>query len=284
MYTIINGKEIPVKAAANFIAMLNRQKKYHIGFCGTDPEEVMDALNEDITNITAAAEKDRLVGLIGMDAEDDRAEIWGPFVDPGYDSEVAFAIWERILKDIPSTVKHFSLFPNVDNDLVKSFAERLHFKQKADQVILTISKDRWGDLPNADLNELSRAEIAVFKNLHDRVFPGTYYSGQEIIKRISHRQRVFVVHDNGRLAGYAYLEADPNYGEGSIEFIAVDEPFRSRGYGKQLLAAAVKWLFSFKSINDIQLCVSADNQGALGLYQSVGFSAEHEIALFTKKL
>lgn len=89
--------------------------------------------------------------------------------------------------------------------------------------------------------------------------------------------------DSGRLAGYVYAEAGPEFGDASIEFIAVDSTKRGKGYGRKLLTAAVKWLFSFDSINVITLCAAYDNPGAIKLYQSAGFQVEHRLHYFTKE-
>ncbi|GAB3796245.1 GNAT family N-acetyltransferase [Virgibacillus kimchii] len=282
MKEIVNGKDISIKDAANFISILNQQNAYHIGFCGTDPEEIENAITEDVSEMVAAVKDGRLVGWIGADTDEDTAEVWGPFIDGEYEIDLALALWEKLLEQLSPTVIHFILFPNRENVLVKDFAEELQFKQKTDQAILIFSEEQLKKLPKTDLEPLTQADHPEFIRLHDEAFPGTYYSGREIIERLHQTNTAFVLRDEGRLAGYVYVEADPEFGGGSIEFIAVHPAFRGKGCGKKLLTGAVYWLFTFDSIDEIKLTVGADHQNALGLYKSVGFNVEHKLYYFIK--
>ncbi|MFA1821066.1 GNAT family N-acetyltransferase [Virgibacillus oceani] len=283
MIRILNGKDISLKDTASFIAKLNQQEVHHIGFCGTNPEEIQNAIKEDVSEMTGAVEDGKLIGWIGADIDKDTAEVWGPFVGVEYKSEVAFDMWRNLLDKIPASVNNFDLFSNKENKFVKKFAERLQFEQATDQAVLIFQKENVEKLPKTDLKELTQTDHMAFIRLHDEAFPGTYYSGQEIIERINQTQKVFILKDGDRLAGYAYVEAQPAYGEGSIEFIAVDPVFQGKRYGQKLLSEALHWLFSFDAIGEIQLAVAADNQIALKLYLSVGFKVKHELYYFEKQ-
>ncbi|MGY0694331.1 GNAT family N-acetyltransferase [Virgibacillus sp. FSP13] len=288
----ISGKDMSIKDAANFIVDLNRQSEHHIGYCGTDVEEVIDFLSTDLTDVSyensfvGVIDEGKMIGLLGFDAdlEDAQAELWGPFVDPEYDTNIAFWLWDELLGIIPPEIKYVSIFSDIENNLAMEFAERLDFEQKRDQIILLFERDQSEKLPKYWAQELTQQDHSSFIDLHDKIFPDTYFSGREIIDRLTDTQKVFVVKDNERLAGYAYVEANPEYGEGSIEFIGVDSVYRGNSYGKNLLSTAVKWLFTFDSINEIQLCVAADNDQAIGLYQSAGFRIEHELHYFVRKI
>ncbi|OZU88976.1 hypothetical protein CIL03_08120 [Virgibacillus indicus] len=290
MFKLISGKDLAITNAANFISRLNQKKTHHIGFCGTDIQEISKSIQEDLEDITykdsfiGATVNGELVGLIGADVDlgDGSAEVWGPFVDESQAVDVALKMWEKLLELLPGAVKHFILFPNLENKLVSSFAEILQFEQQTDQIILSITESQ-ALTYDGQHEELMEADHKLFKSLHDIAFPDTYYDGQEIIERINDTQKVFVMKDSGRLAGYVYAEADPEFGDASIEFIAVDPLMRGGGYGRKLLTAAVKWLFSFGSINTITLCVADDNPGAIKLYQSAGFQVEHRLHYFTKE-
>jgi len=119
--------------------------------------------------------------------------------------------------------------------------------------------------------------------LHDRVFPNTYYSGNQIIERLNDHRKVFMDIKNNSLAGYIYVEINPVFGEGSIEFFAVDQSQRGKGIGSKLLTMALKWLFTFDSINSITLCVNSENEKALNLYKIIGFKKKCQLCYFTKK-
>src|SRR5690625_3353458 len=107
----------------------------------------------------------------------------GPFIDSGYDSKIIFELWEKLLDQIPKTVNNFILFFNNKNRLVKKFAEKLQFEQKTDQAVLRISKEQLEKLPNPHLESITQNDYPPFIQLHDEVFPGTYYSGREITER-----------------------------------------------------------------------------------------------------
>ncbi len=47
---------------------------------------------------------------------------------------------------------------------------------------------------------------------------------------------------------------------------------------------ALKWLFTFDSVDDITLCVNSVNENALNLYKMVGgFEQEYQLCYFTEK-
>ena len=41
-----------------------------------------------------------------------------------------------------------------------------------------------------------------------------YYTGEEIIERLNSNRKVFIQKHNKSLAGYIYVEAEPEFGEG----------------------------------------------------------------------
>src|SRR5690625_7501129 len=90
MIQIVNGKEIPIKDTAIFVSKLNQQKVHHIGFCGTDHEEIQKSIKEDVSEMMAAVKDGKLIGWIGADTDEDTAEVWGPFVDAEYNRQIAF--------------------------------------------------------------------------------------------------------------------------------------------------------------------------------------------------
>lgn len=69
----------------------------------------------------------------------------------------------------------------------------------------------------------------------------------------------------------------------NLEVIAVDENFRSKGYGKALLNALIKESFSHSGIDEIDLVVENVNQTALGLYYSFGFELKVENCFYQEK-
>lgn len=292
MGKIITGQDISRTEAASFIATLNQMEKHHIGYCATDSDQVLKDMNDHLTDIpfessfVGAMIDDRLIGLVGCDVDIDgeSAEVWGPFVDPSYHVDLALVMWDKLQQFIPVGLKYIGIFPHVENKLAQEFAEKLQFKQRENQMILTYQQ---GPLTSGEDYKgflLLQQDKDNFISLHDQMFPNTYYSGQEIHKRIDHTKQVFLVKDFEHLIGYAYAEAEPAFGNGSVEFIAVDPAYRGQGYGKKLLEITLQWLFSFKEIKHIELCVSTDKQAAIGLYRSTGFKVKSELYYYSKEM
>ncbi|WP_175631799.1 GNAT family N-acetyltransferase [Virgibacillus siamensis] len=284
MNVYVHNEDINMRQAAVFISELNQSKMYHIGFCDTGAEAILTGLQNDVTKMTAVVENGEMIGFIGADTYDDVAEVWGPFAAPGNDLHLALMMWDKLFRKLPESVKKVVLFPNVENRFVYEFAQTLDFELKTNQYILKLSQHQLKDFEDESLSELGETDFDGFIAMHDAAFPETYYSGKEIIARHNEIQKVFILKEADRLAGYVYVEADPDHAEGSIEFIAVDPMIRGKGYGKRLLSAAVRWLFTFDSISEIDLCVAADNAGAIGLYQSIGFYVENELHFFRKNV
>ncbi|WNF24957.1 GNAT family N-acetyltransferase [Mesobacillus jeotgali] len=284
-------KNDEIEVVANFISELNRVEESHIGYCGVDPLEIAYSLKEDLTDITyensflIAYDDEGLIGVLGFDAdlENQRAEIWGPFVKDGkWDN--ASCLWTSMLELLPEEIISLGMFPNKENHRVLELAENLSFNRHSDQTILSFHRSRLQELEVEQLHELEEEYFPDIIQLHDQSFPETYYSGEQIIDRLNEERKVFIVKTEGRFSGYIYVEAQPEFGEGSIEFFAVPASERGKGIGEKLLSAALNWFFTFESIQSITLSVSSGNRDAIGLYKKVGFEQIHELCYFTKKI
>lgn len=184
MYKLVTGKDLTITDASDFIAGLNQRKENHIGFCGTDALEISNSLQEDLEDVSygdsfiGAIVNGELAGLLGadVDLQDGSAEVWGPFAEESQGVDVTLKMWEELLVLLPETVKHFILFPNIENKLVSTFAEKLQFEQKTDQIILTISESQVSN-QQVQQKELAGEDHEAFKVLHDNAFPDTYYDG-----------------------------------------------------------------------------------------------------------
>ncbi|MGV2939159.1 GNAT family N-acetyltransferase [Mesobacillus sp. LC4] len=290
--TIISSvRNDEIEVVAQFISEINRVETSHIGFCGMDPLEIANSLREDFTDITyehslltAYDDKD-LIGVLGFDAdlENHSAEIWGPFVKEDK-WDITSTLWAKMLELLPEEITALSMFPNKANHKVLELAENLSFNRHSDQTILSFHRSRLQELEDDKLHELEEQNVPDMIELHNQSFPETYYSGEQIINRLNEDRKVFIVATEGRLSGYIYIEAEPEFGEGSIEFFAVQESERGKGMGSKLLTAALNWFFSFDSIQSITLCVSSANQEAIRLYKKVGFEQIHELCYFTKEI
>ncbi|MDX8047272.1 GNAT family N-acetyltransferase [Gracilibacillus sp. S3-1-1] len=278
---------------AAFIARLNGNSETHIGYCGKKFDEVIDTLKKDFGDLPArdafliATKSDHIIGVCGFDADIERgkAEIWGPFVDYEDVLQVSIMLWEAMIRKIPDVIHTVSLFPEDNNKKVMTFANELSFDSISKESVLTCSKETFRRITNDSVINLSSEHYSSFMKLHEQLFPNAYIKGNEIIEGLSEKSTVFgVVDQHNKLLGYLYAEADPEFGEGSIEFFGVTPLSRNKGIGASLLSKGLEWLFAFPSIEEVTLCVRADNNKAIRLYKSLGFTIEHQLTLFEKRL
>ncbi|KOP81276.1 GNAT family N-acetyltransferase [Cytobacillus solani] len=280
-----------VDIVADFISEINKIEESNIGYCGKDSLEIAHALREDISDIPynnsflTVYEEGELIGVLGFDAdlENNSAEIWGPFVKKNK-WDVVNTLWNKMIGLLPDEINSISMFPNKQNKQVLQLAKDLSFNRHSDQTILKFNRNRITELDAVSILELKEEYFTEMKQLHDKYFPNTYYSGQQIINRLNEERKVFIIVDNSQLCGYIYVEAEPAYGEASIEFFAVKESERGKGIGSKLLTIALKWLFTIESIKSITLCVNSSNQNAISLYKKVGFQHIHELCFFTRNV
>ncbi len=176
------------------------------------------------------------------------------------------------------------MFINKENKNCLKLADNLHFIKESEEIILRFERFYTDKLQDIPIVELSSDYYRDVQLLHNKVFPNTYYSGNKIIERLNDHRKVFVDKKDNKLMGYIYVEVNPAFGEGSIEFFAVDEAQRGKGIGNKLLIIALKWLFTFDSVDDITLYVNSTNEKALNLYKMVGFKQEYQLCYLTKNV
>lgn len=290
LVTFTTMKEKDVQNVASFIAQLNNIEQSHIGYCGKDSKEIANALREDITDVNytesfvCAYENNQLIGILGFDAdlEDESAEIWGPFVIENK-WQIANSLWESMSELLPQNITTIYMFPNYKNKNVRHLAQTLDFHEHSHHAILTAYKKGFLKLPKVDITELTENYYKDMKQLHDNVFPNTYYSGEQIINRLNDNRKVLIITKQNQLLGYIYVEAEPKFGDGSIEFFAVQKTERNKGLGEKLLIIALKWLFTFETIQSVTLTVDSSNIGAIKLYEKVGFNRIHDVSFLLKE-
>ncbi|OOC62029.1 GNAT family N-acetyltransferase [Paenibacillus ihbetae] len=290
------------KQLSEFLARMNRLKQHHVGYCGEQEEEIYGALMEDFAEgggrgqrFTVYASEGRIIGALGfqVDEEDRSAEVWGPFIDAGQAewAPLANQLWREGLSRLDVAVDTLYGFYNMENVNCTNFMAEIGAERSGLHTILK-SRGKAGvnwtsDSPLVDstgVEDITPELEAEFLKLHAMSFPGTYYGGKEILNRLNGDRRLFTAVEHGELAGYVYVEAEPEFREGSIEYIAVSSDFQRRGYGKKLLARALRYLFGNVGTEEISLCVSRDNIGAIRLYESMGFDTEHQLAAFVLKV
>ncbi|NMH71630.1 GNAT family N-acetyltransferase [Bacillus sp. RO2] len=280
-----------IKEVASFIARLNGQSSSHIGYCGKQQKEIASSLQNDLTDVpfekafVLAYKEEDLVGVVGFDADftQKTAEVWGPFVEENHQEQAIF-LFQQMMQLIPSEVEKLFMFPNKENKLAVKTATNFDFIEQSKQAILIMRRNEFSSSQDAKLHLLTKEYNNEMIRLHNLAFPDTYYNGKQIINRISEHRKVFSYMRDDKLAGYIYVEVEPEFSEASIEFIAVDESFRGQNIGTELLKGAVSWIFLIEEIDELQLCVNTTNNQAIRLYQKAGFRLADELIYFKKKL
>ncbi|HDR6270316.1 N-acetyltransferase [Bacillus thuringiensis] len=278
---------------ASYIATLNQIPEYHVGYCGIQKDEIKSTLENEFSDcsfeksFTILYEDLEIVGALGFDVDSDTktAEIWGPFIHKEEQWErLAAKLWKIGVSKLEGSVHTFNGFFNRKNKNVKKFMNDLVVDKQGKHVILKIHPSNFVYYPSLVIEPITSGFYESFIKLHDKVFPDTYYSGEAIINRINEENKLFVFKKEGLLLGYIYIEGSLEFKEGNIEYIAVHPSVRNKGIGLKLLNYGLYELFSFVKVEEISICVNADNEQAIRLYRSAGFSITDEMDFYSVKL
>lgn len=279
-----------ISELSKFIEKLNSKQKNHIGFCGDDSQEIANSLIEDFSDITfensfiIALENNQIVGAIGFDAdlENNSIEIWGPFIEKDF-WNLIYELWKRMIVLLPKEINTLEMFINNKNKDCLKLANQLDFKKVTEEFIMEFGRENIINSVEILLEEINKKDYEVVKRIHDSNFPEAYYNGEKIISRISDNRKIFIHRESDKVVGYIYVEANPKFGESSIEFFAVEDSYRKKGIGSRLLKQALKWLFSFDSIDSTIICVNSKKIDAIKLYRNTGFNDKYQLSSFVKK-
>lgn len=279
---------------AAFISKLNSMKQHHVGFIGENEQEIQESIEQEFGDqhslgklFTLAYDHDKLIGLIGFNADfpEMKAEIWGPYIleHQGNYQQIAGELWEAGFSKLNGQINEFHGFYNQENSNANQWMINLGAQKKSEQTILKLCKPESPFQLNHPVQEITPEYISSFIKLHDQTFPNTYYDGQEIIDKLDEQCRLFIAPVSDEVVGgYCYIEGNPAFKEGSIEFISVAEDLRQKGIGKSLLCRGLNELLFNHHIEEISLCVDASNEGALRMYESSGFTRENTLNFYLK--
>ncbi|TSB45495.1 GNAT family N-acetyltransferase [Alkalicoccobacillus porphyridii] len=271
---------------ASFIHELNVNADHHIGYVGTDLEEITDTLKHDFSDfslnqsVIGAYEGEELVALIAFDVDEVEAtvEVWGPFLKNPDNEEAALKLWHTWWKNTPCSILRYYLFPNVHNYAVIEFANAIGARPNGEHYVLSIERSSHQPLTKlhtiVPFHEKDTDAIAALHNEH---FPDTYLSVEDMVSSLDSNNKLFLYKENDVVKGYVYVEADPKFEESDIHYIAVKPEYRGQGIGTLLLHEATTFLFSFSAIQNISLCVSADSEDALFMYKKAHFTLDHQL-------
>ena len=277
----------------SFIVRLNSEDTHHIGFFGEGEADVRASLAECVVppaeGFHLAYAGDQLVGVFGVDADPEvnRAWLFGPLIEHAEWQSLADDLYAASLKVIPSGVGEQDLFFDVHNVNVKEFAERHAFLSRSENAIMTLARAQYRKLslpPNSfSVIDFQPSFFDAFEQMHNELFPTTYFTARQIVERINESRRLFLGLENGILKGYHFCKVESDARLGYVDFIGVDRSVRGRGLGASLLTAGMDWMLSFAETDKISLTVNADNAAAIKLYEKYGFITERVMCGYRKK-
>jgi ribosomal protein S18 acetylase RimI-like enzyme len=279
-----------VSQAAAFVARLQTDPAHHIAYIGTASEDEIAAAFSGLepgglANVLTAQTDGRIIGLLGADVSAKLRRAWwyGPLVEHDDWDAVANDLYQSASATLPlASIREEELFVDEANLRAAAFGQRHGFAAGEAEIGLWMGHEKLATLPALEAPTLPYAWRGAFAFLHDRLFPKTEFSATEILKRIGPHDRVFAVIEAGIFLGYAYAQAEPELGIGSLHVVGVAEPARRRGIGYQLTIAALRWLFSFAAMDAITVTVGAHNTPALELFAQLGFEHEQTLLPFRK--
>lgn len=269
-----------------FIYNQNQTPENNCGYCSANMEQLTadidELLSDNNSSIVCCYKDEILAGIAAFDLDFDRkcTEIWGPFAADQFSDEftsIANAIIEHT-KAMNRSVGELHFFTNRKNSRVMTFLENVGANYLGVHTTYRLTDNEFLDRHKTEFctGLIKPHQYKEFLNLHDRIFPNTYYTGSGIIKRLNDYNKLRVITGDDELTGYVYSEFDSVSKCGSIEFFGVAESKRRQGYGEVLLKDAVHDLFCNNNAASVELCVSSKNDSAINLYKRAGFSVVNE--------
>lgn len=78
--------------------------------------------------------------------------------------------------------------------------------------------------------------------------------------------------NEGKVVGFFCYSVNLDTNEGMLKFVMISPEFRGKGYGREMIALAVRYAFEITKADMVQLNVFSNNTVARKCYLSVGFS------------
>ena len=280
-----------VTKLAKFLETLNIEPSHHIGYCGQEAKEIEHTILHEFSDLdlehsfAVATQQESIKAALGFDVDEEKRtiEVWGPFVLESEEyKETADALWSTLVAQLPFEIKTYSFFVDKQNFRTREYIREAGGLETGSHFILVAKKENY-TAPSKDVIEYTPSYKASFEALHTMTFPDTYYNSNDILSRMNHLNRLFIAADDTKnIKGYVYVEAEPNLGEGTIEYIAVSPDFQKQGIGKQLVHAALHYLYSHGTIKEISLTVNSRSDEAIALYKSCNFEVKCELVAYRK--
>ena len=284
--------ETYLEASISLMAKYNKEKCYQIGYCAVPVDSIrkdlVESLKDEENKLIGVIEEGVLVGVIDLDIDSKKKTIdmVGPFIEKQEEEEwlaIGKELFDFIFKEFDSDYEYL-FFIHQENKIGKKLLENIQVELRGDEYVLKIERDgiKPGLIDDTGIISIDTEQYEEVITLHDGIWPGVYYSGQELIEQLDENHQIFSAKNKEEIEGYIFVEKEVE--RGYVHFLAVKEPYRGAGIGRKLLNKALKWAFANNNIKKLSLCVEVENEKALSLYYNLGFEVENAYTAYKLKM
>lgn len=246
---------------------------------GLDPRR--EDLDDTLGVLVAIDEHERVLGALGIcPYSDEQVTLWGPVVHRGH---VRQGIGSRLLSESRTALKSGgfdSLRVLVDdrNRNARSFFLAKGLSDwKPDHIY---ERTLGGELP-PDPGGVSLArpdDLPAVAELLSAAFPESGHLEQPLQRREREGYRHHILQETGRIVAVGVIKN--THGRSWLSLVAVHPELRGRHFGSRLLAGILHQETELHS-RCIGLEVLGDNEAAIGLYTSMGFTRSWTASIMT---
>lgn len=273
--------ETNLSDAVAFVSHLNQDLTHKISYFGDTGEEIEADFSAvqppQGFSFIAVGEAGKAIGFLGVeiDLELGRSWLFGPLVQEQDWEAIAEQLYTAACAELPSEITNQELFFHNQNSRLERFGEKHGFSYHSEGAVLVLDIKLRQRSDGHTIAEPDSNDSPQLEDLHDRLFPKTYYSAEQLVKLAAEEDnRLLVCKQGGRLVGYIFAQLQPASREVYIDFLGVDQPFRRQGIAQDLIAQILEWAATKPYVERASLTVSGDNEAAISLYHSMGFTTQ----------
>ena len=261
---------------AAYIASINVLPEHRCLHCDDDVAAVRRSIEQlsppPEQAFVVAEQHGELVGLIGCDVSVDqgRGWLWGPFANIDPWDGVVDRLYVQFVQSLPEAVQQLDDFMDLNNQRGINAFERQGFVVRGLTHVYETLRPTEPLASDESLPDLDEADADAFRELHDRIFPGTYKDGTRILADRDAVHRLFAYGEN-TLLGYLYASPSDAEDGGYIHYVGVREDARGRSIGHRLVMSALHWMFDDCGYSKVSLTVADTHEKARALYERAGF-------------
>lgn len=259
---------------------LQRRPDRHIVYLDTSAEGILAELEEsthDVASELAETDDGDVAGFLVADVDDELGRVWwlGPFVAGDDWHELAHELMRRCRERLPAAIRQEEMAVDDRFEAMRPWAVSEGFETGATgSWVLRLDADVEVEASTIAVRH-ARPNDAALVELHERLFPGTHTTGEQLISSGDETHLRLVAEVDGMFAGYVAVERQAA-GDGYIDFLGVADRYRRRGLGRELVRAGVAAVRAIGGAT-VNLTVREDNAGARELYESLGFGTDRLI-------